>query len=171
MVTGDGKAFSYFIENDVKTAQRALLDLDAYVDAEGPFDGIIAFSQAVGLAGTWLVHRRRASSPSSVRCAIFLAGGSSALDPTLLLEEGAIVHLPAAKVGEIIDIPTAHVYGVADPYAPEAVAFSALCGREVRSVYVHPGVHEVPGSGAGSSGREVLNLTVNTIRRAIGVSA
>lgn len=168
MITGNDQCFSYFEEDDARSALAALLDLDAYVDAEGPFDGIIAFSQAVGLAGTWLMLRHRRRLPA-VRCCIFLAGGATALDPDML-SEGRIVALPAAKVGEVITIPTAHVYGVADPYAPVAKEFSDLCRVEVKSVYVHPGQHEVPGSGSSSSAKEVVNQTVNTVRRTISMS-
>ncbi|KAI9148332.1 Esterase citA [Paramyrothecium foliicola] len=169
MLTGHDQGFSYFREDDPASALACLLDLDAYVDAEGPFDGIMAFSQSVSLAGTWLVYRQRRRLPS-VRCCIFLSGGAMALDPDLLLE-GYMVPLPIGKMGQVVTIPTAHIYGALDPHGAAAKEFSALCRAEVRSVYVHPGLHEVPGSGSGSSTKEIVNLTVNAIRRVISLAA
>lgn len=168
MLTGNDQAFSYLRENDPVSGLASLLDLDAYVDAEGPFDGIMAFSQAVSLVGTWLIHRQQRRLPS-VRCCVFMSGGAMALNPDLLLE-GHMVPLPIDKTEQIVSIPTAHIYGAMDSHAPAAEEFSALCRASVRTVYVHPGHHEVPGSGSGSSSKEVVNLSVNAIRRAISLA-
>lgn len=93
-----------------------------------------------------------------------------ALNPDLLME-GLMVPLPIEKAREMISIPTAHIYGAMDSHAPAAKEFSALCRASVRVVYVHPGQHEVPGSGSRSSSKEVLNRSVNSIRRVISLAS
>lgn len=168
ILAGNEEGFCYFDEDVPASALAAVRDLDDYVDAHGPYDGIIAFSQAVGLAGTWLVHRQRLNL-AGVRCGIFLSGGSTALDPDVL-GEGDMVPLSLGKVGETIDLPTAHIYGAVDPHASSAREFSGLCRADLRSVYIHPGGHEVPGSGSGSSAKEVLNQAVNAVRRVVILS-
>jgi hypothetical protein len=169
MLTGNDQVFSYLQADDPVSALASVLDLDAYIDAEGPFDGIIAFSQAVSIVGTWLIYRQRRHLPS-VRCCIFMSGGAMALNPDLLME-GLMVPLPIDKAKEIISIPTVHIYGALDPHAPAAKEFSGLCRASVRTVYVHPGHHEVPGSGSKSSSKEVVNLSVNAIRRVISLAS
>lgn len=166
---GNDQGFSYFEENNASSALAALVDLDNYFNSEGPFDGIIAFSQSVGLAGTWLVHRQRRQLPS-VRCGVFFSGAATALDPDIL-HDGRMVALPADRVGQVIDTPTAHIYGSEDSYAAAAKEFSGICNSAVRSTYIHPGRHEVPGSGSGSSAKDVVHLSVNAIRRVISLSA
>jgi hypothetical protein len=167
MLAGNETGYSYFDELVPASALQALHDLDTYVELNGPYDGIIAFSQSVGLVGTWLVHRQRRNLPG-VRCAVFLSGGSTALDPDVL-SEGAMVPLSAANVtpNEILELPTAHIYGTLDPHALAAQEFSALCRDQLRSTFIHPGGHEVPGSGSGSSSKDVLNQAVNAVRRVV----
>jgi hypothetical protein len=167
--SGENKGYFYFEDGDVDSGLTAVLNLDRYIESEGPFDGIMAFSQSVGLAATWLVYRQRRRLPS-VRCGIFFSGAATAMDPDILAE-GRMVFLQSAKLGEAITIPTAHIYGAEDPYAAAAAEFSALCNSGARSVYVHPGQHEVPGSGSRSSTKDVVNVTVNTMRRVISLSS
>lgn len=71
--------------------------------------------------------------------------------------------LPLATMSEIIDIPTAHVWGAADPYAPIAQELGGLCKEDLRSEFIHGGGHEVPGAGS----KEAVTSIVNVIRRAI----
>lgn len=159
MLAGDEKAWAYFQEDQPETALKAVNDLDAFVEANGPYDGVISFSQACGLVGTWIIHRLRQGKPS-FRCAVFLSAGSPAVDFDSL-KEGNVVVLPRAKMAEIIDIPTAHVWGLADPFAGVANELSMLCKSDVKSVFVHDGGHEVPGAGS----KEVVTNIANIIRR------
>ncbi len=171
--SGDEQGFCYFLEDDAATAQTAMRSLDAYVDENGPFDGVMAFSQSVGLVGTWLLSRQRRRL-ASVRCAVFFSGGSTPVDPDVL-GEGILMPLPVAginkAVAEVITIPTAHIYGSADPYSASAASFAEVCREDASFTFIHPGAHEVPGSGSGSSSKDVLNHTVNTIRRVIMLAA
>jgi hypothetical protein len=45
--------FAYADFNDLASCLTALNQLDAYIAAEGPFDGLIAFSQGATIAATY----------------------------------------------------------------------------------------------------------------------
>lgn len=160
MLPAHEKTWTYFGE-DTKTAVSAVEHLEAFVEIEGTYDGVITFSQGSALVATWMAHRLR-HGKTSFRCAIFLSASVLGVDLGSL-REGNFVTLSHAKMGEVIDIPTAHVWGVADPYAEIAREFSLLCDSSVRSVATHSGGHEVPGP---KSKDDLIN-TVNAIRRAI----
>jgi hypothetical protein len=160
MLSGDDKTWAYFNEDEPETALRAVNDLDAFVEAQGPYDGVISFSQAGGLVGTWIIQRLRQGKPS-FRCAIFLSAGSPAVDFDSL-REGHVVALPLAKMAGVINMPTTHVWGMTDPYADVARELSMLCRSDVKSVFVHSGGHEVPGAGS----KDAVTSIVNVIRRA-----
>ncbi len=162
-MAGEEKAsFKFFEEDSPQTVLAAFNDFDAYVDSQGPYDGVITFSQAADLAATWIIYRQRQGKPS-FRCAISLSGSSPAVDVDSL-REGKVVLLPPEKTADIINIPMAHVWGAADAaFSVAARDLRRLCAEETRSVFVHDGGHEVPGSAQ----KDELNMTVNTIRRAI----
>ncbi|PMD32115.1 hypothetical protein L207DRAFT_590987 [Hyaloscypha variabilis F] len=103
--------------------------------------------------------RLRQGKPS-FRCAIFLSAGSPAVDFESL-REGHNVVLPLAKMAEVIDMPTVHVWGKTDPYADAARELSMLCRSDTKSVFVHSGGHEVPGAGS----KDAVTSIVNVIRR------
>lgn len=159
MLSRDEKTWAYFNENEPSTALKAVNDLDAFVEAHGPYDGVISFSQAGGLVGTWIIQQLRAGKPS-FSCAIFLSAGSPAVDFDSL-REGNVVVLPPTRMAGIINIPTAHVWGSRDPYANVAQELSSLCRPDMKSVFVHAGGHEVPGAGS----KEAVTSIVNVIRR------
>jgi hypothetical protein len=49
--------------------------------------------------------------------------------------------------GELIEIPTAHIWGASDTLYPTfGPVLSKLCRQELRSVFVHNGGHEIPGA-------------------------
>lgn len=121
----------------------------------------MAFSQAVGLVGTWIAQQQKLSKPS-FRFAVFLSGASPIVDFDSL-QEGNVVLLPPDKFAGFIDLPTVHVWGMQDPYADVAQGIKTLCRADVRSATLHAGGHEIPGAGA----KESITAAVNVIRRAI----
>lgn len=65
---------------------------------------------------------------------------------------------------EIISIPTAHVWGSQDTLWPgRALALSEICSSNMRTVYIHDGGHEVPGS----KSKAAVTGTVHAIRKTI----
>lgn len=161
------ETYTYFDYTSKKSIRKAVDDLETFLQTDGPYDGVIAFSQAASLVSTWMLRqakRARRSDPA-FKCAIFL---SAALLPYDFeqLKEGRLQLVSTAEVGEAIGIPTAHVWGEEDQFFDTATDFSNLCKSDVKSVFIHKGGHEVPGA----SSKEAVSRAVNIIRRAIQLS-
>ncbi|KAI9740046.1 MAG: hypothetical protein M1818_004797 [Claussenomyces sp. TS43310] len=161
--------FSYADIADLDSCLRALDHLDAYVMAEGPFDAILAFSQGASIAASYLAQRmqrdpdaERASAPP-FRCAIFFSAPAAYdLDS---LKRGHFRALTRAVDGELIRIPTAHIWGRNDTTI-DAATVSGLCAPDTAEVYVHEGGHEVPGVRMNAAVRS----SVQIIRRVISTA-
>lgn len=137
-------------------------DIELYLQIEGPFDGLIAFSQGGALASTVLVSQARATSLSNLKLAIFFSGGIP-VDPELL-KRGIFSPLDNDIVGEAILVPTVHVMGHTERGELEWPAkLLKLCKEEVREQFQHEGGHQIPGT----NDREGVTGTVKAIRRAI----
>lgn len=130
---------------------------------EGPFDGLIAFSQGGALASTLLVREARSLAVPSIKVAIFFSGGTP-VDPDLLEQDGVVSPLNFDDVGEVISIPTAHIMGRSErgelPWPPKLMQ---LCRRDARDVFQHEGGHEIPGI----KDREGVTGAIQAMRRAI----
>ncbi|KAH8673374.1 serine hydrolase FSH [Xylariales sp. PMI_506] len=165
----DDQFFEYFEQGSPESYRNALNQLDEYIAAEGPFDGVIGFSQGAGLAANHIARKCKQGSKdgddSGFKCAIFIGCGYPIIDYDALCE-GKVRKLSADTDGELIAIPTAHIWGERDDkWGPASSQLATLCRSSLKSVYQHPGGHEVPGSGA--TGREAVARTVNVMRRAI----
>ncbi|CAI6335393.1 unnamed protein product [Periconia digitata] len=137
----DARNFAYFEPDSPQSLLAALNDLERYVELEGPFDGLIAFSDAGVLASTFLVRQARRNPKSlGIGMAVFFSG-QAPLDPDLLAD-GKLSNLDHGTVGEVICIPTAHIMGLAD--CAESEGLVKLCKDQVREVFVHDGGLEVP---------------------------
>lgn len=167
MMLVEHEMFTYFDYHAPETVIKAFVDFDNFIKTEGPYDGVIAFSQSAALVGTWMVHQARQGNlaESGLKCAIFLSAASPVVDYKKLLA-GQLVQVTSAEAAGIIDIPTAHVWGLEDQYADVARQFCELCKGDVRSIFVHPGGHEVPGS----SSKDAVTRSVNVIRRVVQLS-
>ncbi|KAL9608150.1 MAG: hypothetical protein Q9167_007002 [Letrouitia subvulpina] len=161
----DEEFFSYFDESSVHSCQKALADLETYIQTEGPFDAVLAFSQGAALATTLMVKKWREDpgaqrSDPVFRCGIFFSGGVPC-DPDALLLRGQIRTLDFDSDGVAIPVLTACIWGKDDlPFPPR---LCALCDPRGRTVFVHEGGHEVPGS----KDMGAVNTTVHTIRRTV----
>ncbi|KAF2643546.1 hypothetical protein P280DRAFT_422540 [Massarina eburnea CBS 473.64] len=157
------KYFGYFNEHSLTSYQDALSNLERYIEICGPFDGVIAFSQGVTLASTLLVRQAQESPrPGHIKVAIFFSGGPP-VDPGML-DGGVIVPLDGETTGEVIDIPTAHIYGsIEHGELEEPPKLLALCKAGVRERFEHCGGHEIPGS----KDRVVIVGVIQAMRRAI----
>ncbi|KAF2690331.1 hypothetical protein K458DRAFT_288949 [Lentithecium fluviatile CBS 122367] len=157
------KYFGYFDEHSPQSVLDAVNNLERYIDIRGPFDGLIAFSQGGVLASTLLVRQaRRGPNAGCVRVAMFFSG-LIPVDPDLL-ERGVIAPLDHAQAGEMISIPTVHVWGAAEqgelPWPPKLYK---LCKGETREQFQHTGGHEIPSS----KDRVAVAEIVQKMRRAI----
>jgi pimeloyl-ACP methyl ester carboxylesterase len=155
--------FSYFDRSSAASCLAAVNNLERYIAVQGPFDGVIAFSQGCALASTLLVRlARTAGSAVPFKVAIFFSGGVPA-DPDLL-DRGMITPLDYADVGEVIKIPTAHIWGSKDRGESDwPPMLRDLCSKEARAEFKHSGGHEVPGS----KDRAAVTGVIRAARRAI----
>lgn len=158
-------SFQYFEANDVKTCQKVLIDLRNYLAVEGPFDGVIAFSQGVTVASTLIVQhaRRNPCAPPVFKCAIFFSGGQPC-DPDLL-DCGKLRLMNFEEDGEVINLPTATIWGRNDPL-PWIGEIDRVCAVNRRIVYIHDGFHEIPGPKL----KEGVTDCVNVIRRVVDMA-
>lgn len=143
----------------------SLDDLEAYVEAEGPFDGVLAYSQGAGLVATLLVRRQylQPQQKCLFRCAV-LFSPAQVYDPVVYVESGEVKVLDKMPDDVIpIPIPMAIVNGKTDEKFEECQRVGSICDPGLLSVFVHEGGHEVPGLGAKSG----VPGAVRAARRAI----
>jgi hypothetical protein len=138
-----------------------------YIEEAGPFDGLIAFSQAAGFAASFINRNlRERESTYTVqsppfRCAIFLCSaplvGSS--------EFGK--YLDPITDKQRISIPTAHIWGKNDTQIQDAGSWLVeLCAKDTSEVFVHEGGHEIPGKRSPEALRGTMRAVRRTIERA-----
>ncbi|KAF2490387.1 hypothetical protein BU16DRAFT_470549 [Lophium mytilinum] len=148
--------FNYFDLDSVESMQRALKQLDDYVELEGPYDGVIAYSHGAALVATYIAAHTR----PPFKCAIFISGARPA-DPTVL-QRGELRLLNAEQDGVLLHLPTAHIWGTNDSLYPDTSQYlSQLCDSESRAVFLHEEGHNVPGGKA----REAVLGASKAIRR------
>lgn len=101
-----------------------------------------------------------------LKCAVFFSGGVPVAYDALL--RGEIRAMELAAEGEIISIPTANIWGSQDALWPgRALALSEMCSSNVRTVYIHEGGHEVPGSKSKTAVTGVVHAIRKTIDHAL----
>ncbi len=147
--------------------QTALSQLATYVTMEGPFDGVLAYSHGATLAAMFLVQhtKKHPSSPLPFRCAIFISGGVPA-DP-IALEKGEISFLHHERNGQLLNLPTAHIWGRNDNLLPgTSQILSELCGDATRFISIHDEGHDVPSARS----REAVLGAVRAIRRTMDMA-
>ena len=138
--------YAYFDPRNAATISKAVKDLQEYVDADGPFDGIIGYSQGAALAATLLLQDQ-VDRPSQLqprfKCAIFFAGGIP-FSP-VALRVGRVEYLDPAVDGQPIRIPTASIWGSNDVDFPgTSRKLSQLCQTHCRAEVIHNGGHVIP---------------------------
>lgn len=156
--------FDYFDASSVTSYVSAVQQLNDYIAAEGPFDGVLAFSQGAGLAAMYLVHKtlQQPKEHMPFKVAILLSC-VAVYDPVAWLEQGQVRILNPDTDGQLIRIPTAHVWGQEDGLRLEAETIRKLSDEESRAAFVHGGGHEVPGL----STHGAVKGAVQAIRRAV----
>ncbi len=142
------ETFTYIDKTSPTHALDILSDLRTYLSTDGPFDGVIAFSEGAALAAMFLIQSTTQfpSQDPPFRLAVFLSGGVPA-SPTALARSQR-QFLSYAADGVQIRIPTAHIFGRNDIEYPEfGPVLRDLCEPEESTVFEHDGGHEVPGVG------------------------
>lgn len=157
--------YAYYDITSPASFIAALDSLEAYVEAEGPFDGVIAYSQGAGLAAMLLVRRHflQPEAAPLFRCAI-LFSPNQVYDPVSYVEKGEVRVLNQVSDGmRPLSIPAVIIYGEADERKDECRGLQGIFDPDHLSVFVHEGGHEIPGIGVKSG----LPGTVKASRRGI----
>ncbi|CAI4214154.1 unnamed protein product [Parascedosporium putredinis] len=158
--------FNYFDPSSADSLSAALDQLEAYIRSEGPFDGVIGFSQGAALAATYLIRtaQRHPASALPFRLAIFFSGGRP-LDPRSLAEGRLLFLDPAqAAADSVVALPAANIWGRNDTLWPgTSEVLYALCDPAGRSSFIHEEGHDIPGARA----KDAIIGSVKAIRRAI----
>lgn len=160
-----GQHYAYYDTTSPESFITALDNLESYIEAEGPFDGVIAYSQGAGLVAM-LLARRQYLNPSGkclFRCAI-LFSPIQVYDPMAYLERGEVRVLDQVSSSTaMLPIPVVVIYGDQDERKNECRMVQAICNPKLVSVFIHEGGHEVPGIGVKSG----LPGTIKAARRGI----
>lgn len=162
----NGEYFDYFSPDSVESVKQALDDLSGFIESNGPYDGIIAFSQGGCLASTFLIQQTtlHPKTPLPFKCAIFL----SSINPTdpRALDSGDARFLDPRVDGDqmLAGLPTAHIWGRNDTlWANCSETLYGLCDPRLRLLLLHDEGHTVPGVRA----QEELLASVRVISRTV----
>ncbi|GFF25916.1 hypothetical protein IFM61606_09581 [Aspergillus udagawae] len=164
----EGESMYAFMDpQEPETGVTAYQNLEEYLEDEGPYDGIIAFSQAATMILTYLAYvaRQKALGLHTIapfRFAIFLSIVQSPLDYEAL-QRGHVIEIRPEHAKGAVDIPTVHIWGALDDNTEGASRAAEVCRDDMKWIYVHERGHEVPGAGS----RLEVTRIVNTIRRAL----
>ena len=122
---------------------RHVLDrIYGIVDEEGPFDGILGLSEGAGIAATFLIDNMQKAARNErkvdLKCAIFMSAGCAPFT-----SDSQDVYL-ADEYGQIITIPTCHIFGWNDNMLDSAIALYHLCDEDSATIVDHGKGHGVP---------------------------
>lgn len=139
LVAADDEFFAYLHPLQPGTLQAALQDLHDYLVEEGPFDGVVAFSQGCALAASYIIQHQKDSPVTLWKFAVLFSG-----EPGELVGERRKEEITDG----IITIPTLHVWGANDVTNPTQNALlDKQCFGRSKSKFLHQGGHEIPSSG------------------------
>ncbi|KAJ5081200.1 Serine hydrolase FSH [Penicillium angulare] len=144
----DEETFAFCDSSSAQSCAKAVEDLEDYLKAEGPYDGVMAFSMGATFVLSWMARKSLENKDSNsfqlpFRVGIFFANAGPLLDYDLS-SSGSVKVLDSAALEELIKIPTVHVWGTGDPDKENAALASQACKGKEKSVFVHGRGHEVP---------------------------
>ena len=133
-------------------------ELVDFVQAEGPFDGVMGFSEGGGAAGLILLQDLK--EYFGIKCAVFFSSAVP-FDPGMV-RKGTVRWLDPAIDGVSVRLPTAHIWCESSGLEV-AGTWAKMCEERTREVYKHNLGHMIPGSHS----QEGLKETVRAIERTI----
>ncbi|KAF9885220.1 hypothetical protein FE257_000580 [Aspergillus nanangensis] len=162
----DEAVYAFMDPSRPETGITAYQHLEEYLLDEGPYDGVIAFSQAATMILTYLAHRAQqqqaAPAVPPFKFGIFISIVQPPIDYEAL-QRGQITEIRPEHAKGAVKIPTVHIWGALDESPSGAARAADVCSDDVKWVYVHERGHEVPGAGS----RLEVTRIVNRIRRAM----
>jgi hypothetical protein len=157
--------WAYFDPTCPFSCIKALDQLGAYLAIEGPFDGVIGFSQGALLAIAYMLRYQQQNPQGAqpFKCAVLIAWTNAHKFLNWLRAE-AIQDLAIPPAGGApINIPTVAILGEQDAASTNDGTTIKLFNEKTLSVFVHQGGHETPGPNIPDS----LSGSVKVIRRAV----
>ncbi|KAI0467674.1 serine hydrolase FSH [Xylaria cf. heliscus] len=139
-------------------------DLLDIIHNQGPFDGLMGFSEGGAVAAWMLIENSKYPLTfGRLKCAIFFSAAVP-FDPDVV-RTGVVKPVDPIVEGEMIEIPTAHVWSKEKDVNVEAAqSLASLCDSKLRETFLHSLGHNVPGS---KSDSEALAGTLRIIERTI----
>lgn len=150
---------------------QAYWDLKEFVSNEGPFDGIMAFSEGAAAAAALIVdYARRKSaheqSPFGFKFGIFFCSANP-VDPDAI-KGSELVFMTQERDGTVIEIPTAHLWTRDDNVHPGfGQGLRRICRQDVMEEFVHDLGHNIPGAQSDAGVFETVRAIRRTIERAV----
>jgi predicted esterase len=157
--------YQFYDQRSAASMATAISQFEAYLAAEGPFDGVIGYSQGAILAATYMIHFSQLypSAPLPFKCAIFFSGGRP-LDPHALGKGDLILIDPEQQVAPLLTLPTANIWGRNDPLWPgSSETLWKLCDPANRTSFIHDEGHDIPGARA----KDAVLGSVRAIRKVV----
>lgn len=143
-----------------QSAQDALDYLYRIMYEDGPFDGIIGYSEGATVAATLLLHEQRRFETHGIepmfKCALFFAGWppmTPELDTILLADESDLmITIPTCHVSKFNHIITDFfctlltliAVGSLDPYLAGSIALYNICDMDTAYLFDHAKGHTLP---------------------------
>ncbi|KAH9905926.1 hypothetical protein F4778DRAFT_684058 [Xylariomycetidae sp. FL2044] len=139
--TGSDPPHFQWVSSDWNQRHELYQGLVEFIVSEGPFDGLMAFSEGASVAAQLLIEDARHRF-GHFRCAILFSAPLPS--DAELVSRGIIVE--AATAGILVDIPTAHIWSEKGDIYPGAGRELALrCNPDLKEEFVHDLGHEIPG--------------------------
>ncbi|KAJ5683050.1 hypothetical protein N7462_006215 [Penicillium macrosclerotiorum] len=147
-VMGDENTYAICDPTKPDSCIQAIENLEQYILTEGPYDGVMGFSQGANIALSWMIkkqreNKRNKTQPLPFKFGIFFSNPWGVYDANALAD-GQLVYLDPAAFEGLIDLPTAHIWGTGDKDRAMAQMISNACVAEKRSVFIHDQGHEIP---------------------------
>ncbi|KAJ6127371.1 hypothetical protein N7523_002983 [Penicillium sp. IBT 18751x] len=148
LAMGEEQTYAICDPNSASSCIGAMKSIERYIETEGPYDGVMAFSQGASIILGWMINKQReAKRVSSQQCpfkvGIFFSNPWRVYDGNALANDQLVFLNPEDFEG-LLDLPTAHIWGSADKDCALAQAISTSCVAEKRSVFIHERGHEIP---------------------------
>ena len=134
-------------DHDLDTALELYSRLEDFVRMEGPFQGIIGFSESAGVGASLLAHQEARlaaglESPFAFSCGVFFCSATPV--EVNAMQQGL---LQSARGKASIMSPTVHVWDPNDTVHPGfGYGLRTLCNDAASEQYVHELSHVVPGT-------------------------
>ncbi|KAE8380495.1 serine hydrolase FSH [Aspergillus bertholletiae] len=124
-----------------ETVTQAIEYILSIIEEDGPFDGVIGFSQGGAIVSALLAHYSN-QHPLEPQTNLFKFAVFICSSRPFTYDGGAM--FDAGVHGQVIRIPTAHIVGRKDMWYKESLGLHALCDRSWAKLYDHGQGHFLP---------------------------